>query len=247
MNRPPVSYVATGEKTSPLFCQAFAKGCGGDICDDHVLRPGPVALFGSLKLWPMLQLAIAEGRDWYYGDHGYLRRKGHFRVTKNGYQHSGRGVADPRRLAELGIEVKEMRKTGEHILLCPPDAAYCSLWGWDADLWEQHQIQEIERFSKRPIVVRRRDTQRPLEYDLVNCWALVTYHSNAAVEALLAGIPVFTFGPSPARAMGCQSLSRIERPLTPTVRDRTNWASILAANQWTMAEIEAGECWRAMR
>ncbi|NIR32704.1 MAG: hypothetical protein GWN84_26070 [Gammaproteobacteria bacterium] len=65
------------------------------------------------------------------------------------------------------------------------------------------------------------------------------------VKALAAGVPVFSLGPSMATRMGSSDLSRIEQPLYP--ENREQWFAALAANQWTMAEIEAGTAWRDLK
>ena len=79
----PVCYSVPNEYTSPRFCAAFAAGCGGTVTSSHKLRPGPVALFGSAKLWPLLKQAQAAGREWLYGDHGYFGRYRYYRITRN--------------------------------------------------------------------------------------------------------------------------------------------------------------------
>ena len=80
----------------------------------------------------------------------------------------------------------------------------------------------------------------PLENDLRNAHCMVTAYSNAATEALLAGIPVFTTHPCVSSTMGTSDLSRLEHPRYPD--DRERWAAILAANQWTLAEMKSGRC-----
>lgn len=250
----PVAYAAVGERSSPLFCQAFAIGCGGRVVDNGRLQPGPVAMFGSAKLWDGLQQARAEGRDWYYGDHAYFWRvdrlgleSGYFRVTRNAYQHDGRGHAKLDRFAKLGIEIRPWRKSGRHILLCPPDEAFGRLMGIDAWAWKVSVIARLSRYTDRPIIVRERTAARrnvSLAADLMNCWAMVTFMSNAGVEAILAGIPAIALGDCAARGLCGDRLDTIEEPPMPDWREQ--WAANLAANQWTLREIAAGDCWRAI-
>src|SRR5262245_32774212 len=101
----PVTYAAQDERTSPKFARAFALGCGGSLTTrfDH-LYPGPVAAFGTPIAWPLFAQAQADGRDWYYGDHGLFRRFQYYRITKNRLQHDGRGDATDERWLKLHID-----------------------------------------------------------------------------------------------------------------------------------------------
>ncbi len=242
----PTAYEAQGENTSPRWCFAFAQGCGGVNIVSRRLRPGPVALFGSPQIWnPILLQAIHEGRDWYYGDHACFGRYRYYRVTRNALQHHGHGRHRKDSLRRLGINIEPWRKDGEHVVFCPPDQAFTQLFGFDADVWEKNILSELQRHTRRPIVVRRRGQvgrMRPLAEDLQGAWALVTYSSNAAVEAVVRGVPVFCLHECAASAMGLSDLSMIESPAYPDWREQ--WAANLAANQWTLEEIAAGECWR---
>lgn len=242
----PIAYAAAGERTSPRWCYAFAKGCGGKV-RYRGLKPGPVAMFGSPALWNILSEARAEGRDWYYGDHAYFRRFEYYRVTRNAYQHDGSGCARGRRLEALGVTIGPWRKAGNHVLVCPPDAAFAALHGFDADGWLAGVLDTLGRQTDRPVHVRGRlgaEHGKPLAADLAGAWALVTYTSNAAVEAVIAGVPVFCTGACAASAMGLSDLAAIETPAMPY--GRAQWARNLAANQWTFEEMKRGDCWRAI-
>lgn len=244
----PTSYIALGERTSPRFCSVFSKGCGGgDMADDTILRNGPMALFGSPALWTMFVQAQAEGRTWYYGDHGYFRRGEYYRVTRNKMQHGGHGRAKSVRLDRLGVKIDKWKKGGKHILVCAPDQKFASLMGFNAAMWETDIIRFLAAHTDRPIVVRHRDEyiKSSLTDQLENCWALVTYVSNAAVEAIMCGVPVFCTSICAASTMGLTDLTKIEYPYRP--HWRRQWAANLAANQWTLQEIKDGVCWRALQ
>lgn len=241
----PTAYAVGGERTSPRWCRAFAAGCGGEMAADGALRPGAAALFGSPVLWPLFARVRAEGRDYFYGDHGYFGRGRYYRVTRNALQHDGSGQANAVRLDALGVAIEPWRKGGRHVLVCPPDEAFARLMGFSAAGWLAETQAALARHSDRPVVVRERARARgprPLEADLADCWALVTYTSNAAVEAVLAGVPVFCEAACAAARMGLDDLARIEKPRRP--RGRRQWACNLAANQWTLDEIASGRCWK---
>lgn len=248
--RPPTILSVPSERTSPLFARAWERGVGGTIVDvpPLVSTAGPIACFGSPVLWPMLQEAIADGRDWYYADKGYFERGRYLRITKNAYQHDGRGAATEDRFARLGLEVQPWRQDGRHVLICPNTRVYFQLFGLDVDGWISDVTRQIRAVSDREVRVRWKSdlSSRPIEADLVDAWALVTFSSNAAIDALLAGVPVFALAPfAAARRMGLDDLSAIESPVYPD--DRAEFMATLAEQQWTLDEIARGDAWRALQ
>lgn len=249
----PTVYRMPREHTSPRWCRAFAAGCGGaEIIDDGQLRPGPVALFGSPGLWNQLEQVRAEGRPWWYGDHGYFGRGDYYRVTAGRLQLDGQETRsappDHARLRALAVEIRPWRTGGSHVLICPPDQVFAGLNHFDVEAWTRNVLSELQRHTGRELRVRKRQLgtrkARPLSRDLADCWCLVTYTSNAAVESVCAGVPVICTGPCAGRLMGSGDLSQIETPRMG--EDRETWAAWLAANQWNMDEMAAGDCWRAI-
>lgn len=242
----PVSYYAPNELTSPKFAYAFAKGCHGTITDENELFPGPVALFGSPSKWPVLRKAQAAGREWFYGDHGYFGRKTYYRITKNAYQHDGIGDATPERFEAFHRPVEPWRSTGSHILVCPNSPEHFALHGLNHDTWLREVSDTIRAHSDRTIRLRWKRGQRTfIREDLLNAWAVVVYSSAAALDALIAGIPVFVLAPfAAAYRMGLADLTRIESPLYPEGREPFLW--MLANQQWTLSEIYRGQAWRSL-
>lgn len=246
----PTAYAVPQENTSPRFANAWAQGCGGKVESSGQLQPGPVALFGSPARWGLLHQAIAEGRDWYYADHGYFGRYKYYRITRNGFQHDGTRCCgappDELRLEKLGIEIKPWRRKGDYILICPPDEAFARLIGFDAGNWTLHITAALARLSTRPVRIRERccAAQSSLAAELDGAWCLVTYVSNAAVESICSGVPAICTGKCASSVLSSPDLAVIDDPPRPP--GRRAWAATLAANQWTMAEIAAGTAWRAL-
>ena len=80
---------------------------------------------------------------------------------------------------------------------------------------------------------------KPFEEDLGDAYQVVTYNSNAAVEAVIAGVPSAAYGMG---TMAWDVTSRsVEGPLWRG--DRLQWAERLAYTQWTCPEMEAGLAW----
>jgi hypothetical protein len=82
---------------------------------------------------------------------------------------------------------------------------------------------------------------QPIEEDLKGAHAIVTFNSNAAVDAVIAGIPAFAMDQgSMAWDVTEHDLARIEQPIRP---DRDQWAAELAYTQWTQDEMARGWAW----
>lgn len=246
----PVSYYVPSEFTSPKVAYAFAKGCGGTITDEmDYLFDGPVAVFGSPAAWPLLRRAQAAGRDWYYLDHGYVNRGKYYRITKNAYQHDGRGESTGERFKGFPrLQIKPWRRSGSHILICPNSAIYFALHGLDVVSWLEAVTAILKRHTDREIRIRWKvqRTDRPIREDLVDCWAVVVFSSAAALDGLMAGVPVFTLAPFAASVrMGLSDLTQIESPCYPD--DRDAFMSVIADNQWTIQEILRGQAWRDLQ
>lgn len=242
----PICYAVVRERTSPLWCKAFARGCGGRVVNNGILRAGPVALFGSPVLWDAFTEARRRGRTFYYGDHAYFSRFRYYRITRNALQAEPAPVAgvDTSRLDHLGVRIARWQRSGMHILVCPPDEVFSGLMGFSAADWLSGALKTVRANTDREIRVRDRHAKGKLIDDLTGAHALVTYHSNAAVEALCAGVPVFVTGFGGAKAMGLADLTRIEAPIYPD--GRREWAAALANSQWTFDEMADGTAWRML-
>lgn len=242
----PVTYIVPHEKTSPVFGRAFARGCGGKLeFSDRLRWAGPIALFGSPHRWTLLQHAITIGREWFYGDHAYMRRGRYYRITRNAYQFTGTSDATPERFLALGKTITPWRDSGHHIVLCPNSPTYFGLFGLDVHQWVKEVTATIHQHTDRPVRVRWKGQETPIEQDLQDAWAVVVFSSAAAIDGLLAGVPCFTLADFAAtRSMGLSDLSRIESPFRPDNREAFLWT--LADNQWTMNEIRDGIAWRAL-
>lgn len=228
---------------------AMAKGTGFPIVPPAPLRHGGVIMYGCLRgMLPTLTEARGERRVWVYCDNAYFGRDVYFRVTKNAYQHDGMGTAAPDRWDRLGRRIKPWRKGGAHVLVCPPEPLATELFGVEPT-WLEKVLAQLAKHTDREIRVRHRvgsvvSSGRSLAEDLSGAWAVVVWTSNVAVDALLAGVPVFCTHPCASYRMGTPDLSQIEAPVMPD--DRERWAHVLAANQWTLDEMRSGQCWREL-
>lgn len=226
-------------------------------------RPGDILViwnrYGHMEEWAR-KFEVGGGRV-LIAENGYLGNdengRQYYAIALSGHNGSGSwpsgGIPLPKsedfggRWARLGIELKPWRADGEHVLVCPQRGIgpkqYAQLPGW-----EESVVNRLRALTRRPIRVRphpgRKAPERTLAEDLANCWALVTWASNAGTHALVAGIPVFFEGTYWVCAgAGERSVQRIERPAYPErlpVFERLAWA------QWSVAEIASGEPFRRL-
>jgi hypothetical protein len=249
-------YAAKGKAKARVVCEAFVQGAGGQgVCQPppQRLRAGAACFFGVTEptrhLWHQ---ARREKRDWYYLDNAYFdaARGRLFRAVHCGVQATGLECPDWRRFERLGLKIQPWKKTGRHIVVVVQSNTYMSVVAGKAQGWWEGALALIRSHTDRPVVVRgwrsnKMALAKTLRESLVDCWALVTWSSAAANEALLAGVPVFVGGECAASRMGLSDFSRIESPVYPSGRAR--WAAALAGQQWSLDEFRRGVAWRTLQ
>jgi hypothetical protein len=248
-------YVPKGKSKAALLCRAFVDGAGGGVVHQPPpasLRRGAACFFGvtdaTVHIWSQARRAR---RDWYYLDNAYfdVARGRLFRAVRNGVQAGGDEPPDWPRLAALGLDIRPWRKDGRRVIVVAQSETYMRVVGGYVGCWWKDAIELLRRHTDREIVVRgwranKMALAKTLREDLRDCWALVTWSSAAANEAVLAGVPVFTAARCAASPMGLSDLRRIESPAYPPGRAR--WAAALAGRQWALDEIRRGVAWRTL-
>ncbi len=267
-----VCYADPFSQSSVKFADAFSQGCRGRVVTINSTSLDPMAVWKSLQagsvaafftpgLYPILKAAQSEGRTWFYGDHAYFGRKEFFRVTRSGYQFQGGSSGDPSRFHFFGRTVEPWQRRAEgRVLVCPNSPVHFALHGLDRSVWIDEVCRTLRQYTSRQIDIREKPKTRYLRRSgaeleptmttqineaLSDCWAVVTYSSAVAIDALIAGVPAFVLAPFSAAASMCRSdLSQIEDPLYPN--DRLSFLSSWAANQWTLREIKTGVTWKRL-
>ena len=159
------------------------------------------------------------------------------------------------RFEALKVEIRPWREAGDVILLCGQVPWDASVDFTDHQAWLEDAVERIKANTERPIVFRPHPKAKiatpkgctirskdGLGEDLARAWAVVTFNSNAGVDAALAGIPVFVddIG-SMAYAVANRNLIHLDDPQMP---DRSKWAANLAYCQWTPKEMREGRTWK---
>jgi len=215
-------------------------------------------IFRSMSQRKTVSLCESQKRDYYYIDTGYYgnleKRKNWHRIVKNGMQHSNPrfDLADDRFLSITKekdyIKFKGWRKNGKSILLVTPSDKPCLFYGINRDEWVNQTVKELESYTDRPIIVRDKGLRRErignnsiyqqfIEDDV---FAVVTYNSIAATEAIGCGIPAFTLAPNAADTFCLKDLSKIETPLYEDESKVIKWQHWLGYCQYTPDEMLDG-------
>lgn len=195
----------------------------------------------------------AAGREFIYWDRGFCRRifathlpkatdgSGYYRWTRNAFQmQTIRDVPKDRWMA-LRTPQTAWSQGGDHIIIATPSDTYHAFHRTHD--WLEKTVAELKRYTDRPLRIREKLSPVPLAADLNGAHALVTHQSNAAVEAVIMGCPVFVDRGSAAALVGHTDLSKIETPIYP---DRKPWLCSLAYSQWNEEELTNGALWRML-
>jgi hypothetical protein len=188
--------------------------------------------------------AEASGRPYWFIDNGFWNPggndgRGYYRFTYRGLSPVLLTDCEWRPVPLLA----PWRRNGRHILIAMPGVHHGLAHGLDLTHWRANIEHKVRKHTRRPVIARRKGSGKTLAEDLYDCWALVTHSSNAAVDAVIAGVPVFVDGASAAAPVGNLDVSQIEQPVMP---DRTRWLHSLACQHFTLDEMRDGAAWRCL-
>ncbi len=191
-----------------------------------------------------------------YADLGFWQRDKYYRITANGWgpeSYVRAGLPDTRFKA-LGLSIEPWRK-GKEILIAGSSEKSCTQHGFRYMEWEAKTAQALKGCGYE-VVYRPKPTdpnakplqgvrydRRPLSEALASAHALVTHHSNTAIDALLAGVPVHCV--TGAAAAFSVPLSQIANP--PRLVGREQFLYDVAWLQWTEDEMRSGACWSHLK
>lgn len=210
------------------------------------------------------------GRDYYFMETGYLGnyrsdnnatgRKLYHRIEKNAMQQRRfLDVPDDRWKAlcqfNPSLEYQGWQSNpGSKILLIMSTEKPFEFYGHDRDKWVKQTIDTIKQHTSRPIVIKEKPGRAERNttdniYDALDndIFAVVTYNSIAAIEAIQTGIPAFSLAPTAASHITTTDLSLIGRP--PKVNEEVvyKWLSSLAYGQFSIDEIVTGAAWQLVQ
>ncbi|WP_430436863.1 hypothetical protein [Oceanibaculum nanhaiense] len=149
------------------------------------------------------------------------------------------------------------REAGDYVLIMGQVPGDMSLQGRDLRPWYVQMAREAAEAYGLPVFLRphpsavRRNLWKgcgvpemggDLDEALAGAHVVVTWNSNSATDAVVAGVPALTMDRGAvAWPVTGHSIGDRIRP------DRSAWAHRLAWCQWSLAEIADGTAWRQLR
>jgi hypothetical protein len=229
----------------------------GDHTPLEALPEDVIPIVGcSTQLTPMITKWRETKRPFIYWDRGYARRiyntwlpkgsemgipSGYFRFHRDSFQLQQIKPFPDDRWKSLRTEVAPWKKGGGHILIAAVTRTYSKFHRTES--WIADTIDALARVTDRQLIIRDKESKRPLQKDLEGAHCLVTHGSIAAVEAAICGCPVFVHSDSAAALVGQTDLKKIETPVYP---DRQPWLNSLAYSQFNEKELVDGTLWRLL-
>jgi hypothetical protein len=194
----------------------------------------------------------------YFGRRKRTRFDGYHKLVLNSRHPTDYFQIEPHssdRFDSFAIPILPWREAGRHILVVGMSGKAAAAEGLGAEAWERETVAQLRKITKRPIVYRPKPNwadsrpitgalyarEQPLEEAFADCHAIVSHHSNVAVDALLAGIPCICPG-GVASVLSGHDLSQIETP--PMLDGRAQWAADLAHTQYSIEEMQSGIAFR---
>lgn len=132
--------------------------------------------------------------------------------------------------------------------------------------WAEAVVAELRQHTDRPIHYRPKPAwwigspddvtpidgtefipTRSFEEHLPGAHAVVTYGSNAALIAMLSGVPSIILGNGVMRLISSTELAEIETPYLATDEERLQLLANLAHSQFNLSEFASGFAWSHIR
>lgn len=205
------------------------------------------------------------GARFAYWDLGYWNRRpkhapqdGHHRLAIDDWDTKLKMVrgCPSDRFEQIGIKVQEAQKPGDNILVAGMSDKAAGTHGYAYNAWEEKMVLTLSRMLPgqsvvlRPKPNKKHRAETTIEQDLQNAKLLVTHHSNAAVDALIAGVPVYCIK-GVASVLSRQELWAEDLPdpsaLLPPIEARRELMNDIAYMQWSVPEMRDGTAWEHIR
>ena len=176
---------------------------------------------------------------------------------------------------DIGVNLKDWKTKGDHILLCMQRNGGWSMQGLDTQEWAVNTIKELRKYTDRKIILRthpgdgkakfylnknNRDYKlhdiehdveismntRTFMQDIQNAHAVVVHNSSPAIGAAIEGVPVFLTDPNSSQAKEV-SHTDLSQIESPQEFDRQQWVERISMFHWNFEDLKSGKCWSHMK
>lgn len=237
--------VAIGFKCITKDTSLFKEGARKGMFKDEAI------LYGILRgCSDVIHYNFKNGLNYLHIDLGYIERSlhnkgqfdGYYRISLNDTQARYKDIDLPDdRLNKLNVNLEPWKNNENgYYLICPPTDAMCIFYGIDAKKWIDTTILKLN--GKKYKLREKNDVSIQLENDLINAKCVITFNSNIALDATLAGVPVIvTSQHSVIRDWNNFNMSNLDNCLELSKNlDRKKLLKFISYHQFTLKEIEKG-------
>lgn len=218
---------------------------------------------------------VGAGKRVLMFDKALIRRlgndRGYYRVGIDGpspLKYLMRAPRDFRRWEEQRVPLRPRNQLGADrrgaILYAGSSQKYCDFYDLgDANDYAEGIFRQVRDVSRKAELIYRPKPSWP-DYRLIEgtrhsgkdeallrvlklSHCMVTHGSAAALEAIVAGVPVVALGPCVATPVANKSIDDIRNPYFPSDHARFQWLCNVAWCQWSGEELASGEAWTFLK
>lgn len=238
---------------------------------EHTQEYEVAVFWGYVETCQAIMAAYKNNKAAVYLDLGYWDRGNYFKVSVNDrhptayfQQRSRANVRRIERFVGLNTPLLAPRVNPPNAPIVVAGLSVKAAWAENLGpigAYDARLVEEIRKHTTRPIIYRPKSKdpntpsipgttlnsyQTPISKVLAYAHALVTHHSNAGVDAVVAAVPVHSV--KGVASVFSVSLEEIDvPPLKYVPGERILWACDLAYCQWTAQEMADGTCWRYLK
>ncbi len=264
-------WIYLSKKGEDEYIERLARGAGVDPvsldCFDYDHDPSTGLVLRGIMKHKIIKRCWQDGRRFRYIDSGYFGNRAHprlnpggwkvwHRIVENDLQQQNLIQCPSDRWERLDLVCRPWKRSGREIVIVAPDEKPCKFYNIDLDTWVNNIQQSLASLTDRPIVIRyrsrnviklNRDQTNSFEQAIATAHAVVTFNSNAAVESVMNGVPVFVTHPvSAAAPVANWDFEKIENPWLADRDLVMSWLHGLAYSQFHNCELESGEALRIL-
>jgi len=180
-------------------------------------------------------------------DSGYTnflegKKKTFHRIVRNHLHYGDFFEAPADRLGMFKEFPHQWRTDGDKILIIEPGSLAAGIFHVDLKTWKYQVAEELRKYTDKRIVFRRKNPkkERSRLYDVLlneDFYCVVNINSNAATEAVWAGVPIITLDKHITNPIARSKLCDINHLLRPNVAP---WLCMLSYSQFTYPELVNG-------
>lgn len=195
----------------------------------------------------LLLQKIQNNWPFWFIDTGYTnflhgKNKKWHRLVRNQMHHSDMFEAPVDRLNIFECFPKQWRSSGEKILIIEPGMFCARTFGIDIEKWKKETVSELRKYTDKKIVIREKlskKVRKNLYHELCDddYYCVVNINSNAATEAIWAGIPTITLQRHITNSVSKNNLKDIDNLYRGSL---AQWLAYLSYSQFTYEEIING-------